>query len=1300
MQLLISRLSRWASWSLVTLLVLSAIVITSLRIALPHLSHFQKEITQWVSQQTDLNISVSGVSGYWHNAHPYISLQHLNVDLPDGSKASFSVDNVDLELDIFHSLVQRQWVVSKLNISNLDLDISSLNLLSAFQNEDKIQEDEGNSDTDEFVRTLDNIFLHQLDRVVISGSSIHYRSFLDEKRTLLINQLKWVNTGHNHRAEGNVSIAETGLNSLDVNAEFADNGSFKDINGEFYVNANHVAVAPWLTHYLKKQVGISEGEVNFDGWVTLRNSQPVKGLVALKPSSFKWGKNNAHELYINQGLIELFPTANGVRATGREFDIRTDKTLWPELHINLDWQKNKQVDLNINQVEIASLLPFAELVPDLNTNKNNGLFSLNPSGLLTDLRMSYSPSGQYKYSASLTNGSMHQWELLPEVHKFNADIYGAPDKVIIQANLKDDVLPYGDVFQAPLNIKDGYTNFVWQKQNIGWSLWSDKVSVITPDLQAIGAFRLDFPSGESPFLSFYTEVDVSHAGETWRYLPTRALGSQLTDYLSAAIQDGHTKTAKLIWYGPLKSFPYEHHNGVFQVWVPLKNGKFKFDPHWPAVDELNINLLFENDALNFEADSAKLQNANVSYIKGSIAHLNADGVLSIDAKVAGSGPDVHRYMLETPLADSVGAALTTLKVTGNVNSQLKLAIPLTSKKQPRAWGWATLKNNSVSMPSLSLNLSHVSGKIQFDNDVINATGINARLLDQKISLDFHGKNNRSGYGVRIDSIGDWQIQPLGNYIDRKWIDPLKGKAPWQLGVDIQLTDTGFNYQAKLDAQLRDVASKYPFPLNKTAGQPVNLNLQVSGNKESVNARVEVPDVKYQTVIDISSKYPVIRASNLVFGKGSYKVTPFAGHYASIRLDEFNLDDWLPFFAQGAGQQSSSKHLAKSSFPEIPTPEVVNLDVKTLKLATMEWHDVALNVKKKNLAWLFELNSQESKGDATYIEPYDLSVSLDRMHLYIPALEQLDEDNPLVVNSDENHVGITDFERDFYRLMPNLRLVINDFWLQGYKVGKVDMDLQRQENQLRWKNVDIVSGSNEVHAKGLWTLKNDISKTHIDLTVKGENNSEILERFGISSGIQKAPFSITSSLNWTGSPWSTQMKTLNGKVSTEFGQGSVSDVSGAAKLLGLFSLDSIIRKMKLDFSDIFDKGLAFDSITGDGEISHGVFVTNNLTMDTVAGDMDLKGLVDLDKRTIDAQVKFIPDVTSGLPVLSAFAVSPPTALYVLAVATVISPVVEVFTEVNYQVKGAIDSPEVKEISRTKGEYKLPGYFTDEIKKQEK
>jgi uncharacterized protein YhdP len=282
------------------------------------------------------------------------------------------------------------------------------------------------------------------------------------------------------------------------------------------------------------------------------------------------------------------------------------------------------------------------------------------------------------------------------------------------------------------------------------------------------------------------------------------------------------------------------------------------------------------------------------------------------------------------------------------------------------------------------------------------------------------------------------------------------------------------------------------------------------------------------------------------------------------------------------------------------------------------------------------------------------------------------------------------------MIPNITLAIDDFWLQGYKVGKTHLDLQRQGDQIEWKKLSFQSGQNQVNMTGSWLLNETENHTTFNLDMSGENNSDVMERFGISSGIQKAPFDINANVEWDGSPWAVRIDTLNGDLKTKLGKGVISDVSGAARLLGIFSLDSIIRKMQLDFSDVFDKGMAFNSITGSGRMTNGVFLTNDIKMDAVAGEMNIKGVANLNTRLIDAEVNFTPDITSGIPVLTAFAVTPQTALYVLAITTVISPVVEVFTQVNYEVKGPLDAPVVKELSRSRGEFELPKKLRDAVK----
>ncbi|ERB62235.1 hypothetical protein N779_27480, partial [Vibrio coralliilyticus OCN008] len=440
--------------------------------------------------------------------------------------------------------------------------------------------------------------------------------------------------------------------------------------------------------------------------------------------------------------------------------------------------------------------------------------------------------------------------------------------------------------------------------------------------------------------------------------------------------------------------------------------------------------------------------------------------------------------------------------------------------------------------------------------------------------------------------------------------------------------------------------------------------------------------------------PVLKATNLILGKGSFKISPVAGHQAQIRTDKFDIDQWAELLSRSTSNTSKAV-LADMNTPQIPTPDRVELDVGELTLAGIEWNDVDFTAKRKNLGWHMSLDSQEAAGEASYIEPYDLSVALDRLHVYIPALDTEYKDTTLFEAGKDQKELISDFERSFHEQIPNITLTIDDFWLQGYKVGKTHLDLQRQGERLEWKKLSFQSGANKVDMNGSWLLTKDQSHTKFNIVMSGENNSDVMERFGITSGIQKAPFEIDSKVEWDGSPWSMKVNTLQGHVSTKLGKGQISDVSGAARLLGLFSLDSIIRKMQLDFSDVFDNGMAFDSISGSGEIKNGIFLTNDIKMDAVAGDMSIKGLANLNSRTVDAEVNFVPDITSGIPVLTAFAVTPQTALYVLAITTVISPVVEVFTQVNYEVKGPLDAPVVKELSRSKGEFKLPENLRESI-----
>ncbi|WP_080370295.1 YhdP family protein, partial [Vibrio cholerae] len=670
----VTRLGRILMWLLVSLLIVLALAVTALRILLPQMNRFQAEIQHWLNQNSSVQVAIADVQGYWRNTHPSLSLQTLQAHWPDSNDIQLNAASVEIEFDLLQSLWQRQPVVADLTVNGLVLDLRAIDWLALEQNPNPKQSRQGR-----VVKQLDDLLLRQLDDFTLKNSAILYRTFAGDLRQLDIEKLRWQNQGLRHFAEGVVSIAGININSLLVSANFIDHGSLRDVSGDFYVSADKVRVLPWLTRYLKDQTGIQKGQVSLNAWATLEHNQPKDGYVEFKPSELVWQNGEqTHELLLESGIVELKPTEKGWQVNAHSLRLRSDDELWPLLDVAMDWQPDEW-RLNLSQLNIENLLPLAKLIPESQT-LNHWLTTLKPKGTLEDVRIAKGATLEsLRYSASLIDGGIAQWELLPQVNALQAQIQGSPSKALIKASMVDDVLPYGEVFQAPLNIRQGAVNLVWQQEQYGWSLWSDKVTVATPDLQALGAFRLDFPDDASPFLSFYAEADLFNAGETWRYLPTLALGRELTDYLSTAIQAGQVNTAKLIWYGALDQFPYRMHNGVFQAWVGLKEAKFAFDTAWPPITDLQLDLLFENDAMYLDSRSATLMEVSAERITGRIPELAELGHIEIEAVAsAQQGNAIRNYMMATPLVDSVGAALTTIQVKGPVRSEFQLNIPFHS----------------------------------------------------------------------------------------------------------------------------------------------------------------------------------------------------------------------------------------------------------------------------------------------------------------------------------------------------------------------------------------------------------------------------------------------------------------------------------------------------------------------------------------------------------------------------------------------------------------------------------------------
>ncbi|UJF19146.1 TIGR02099 family protein [Vibrio sp. SS-MA-C1-2] len=1267
-------------WLTLILFSLSAVVVTTLRVALPYVSEHKQEITQWTEDITGFSLSIDQVNGEWKEFGPALVLKGIDVHESHATTSIAKIDSVSLKLAFWPTITNLYPRFDLVRLEGLHLDLTAI---------PKRKSKKSNGDNQATIDKLREFFLARMGSFSLKDSSLTLQTPNGEVSTINIPSLSWFNQFQRHLVQGQVSIAGAHENLLSVRADLKTPGRLRDTDGKVFIEANHFSIEPWLSALLKDDSGVKFGDASFNLWLDLKHGQIKQAQVKLEPSRLIWQDFTTHDLTIDGGTLLLRPKGNKWHLQSENIQIKTDGQSWPQPKINLLWSKTEQ-KLNIAAINMDRVSPLFSLLPNQSDLKST-LKSLDIKGDISDIRVDNIKDKAPHFSLNIDRGGMNQWGLLPGFKHLSATVKGTPNRGFVSLHLANDTLPYGDVFQAPLNIKKSDVKLHWyHNQQQGWGLWSDHVALKTPDLNVNGEFKLDFPTQSPAKLSFYAEADLNDAGQTWRYLPTRALGRGLTNYLSKAIQGGNVKTAQLLWYGDLSDFPYQKHDGIFQAKVGLKQTQFGFDTAWPTLNDMQLDLLFQNKALYLDSHYAKLQDVTATRIHGEIPALAGNGHLLLNASVKGKGRDVHSYMMSTPLVGSVGAALTQVDVVGLVNSQFKLDIPFDGSAVS-VKGMANLPSNNVTLQSPRIELKNVVGQLHFDGGKISANKMTGNLLNQPVDFNFTGDSADKGYDINLNFHGDWNLPKLNTVLDNYVFSQFSGDADWKLGVGVHLRDIGFTYDLDLAADTTKMGSSLPLPLNKTIGDKQMFNVTVSGDSENITAHVSQPNLNYYVNYDISQ--PKIRVNHSLLVVGEPDEKPKMNHQGNdviIDTPEISLDDWWQVVGRDLDHSGPK---ASKSLITLPTINNITLNTEHLTAATLDWHNLKGEATESNGDWALRLNGSEIKGLVNVSKNKPIDIKLSKLFLILKGIEATRdnaEDSGQDINFKESisNPKATEFEKMLMAKLPSMNIHIQDAWLQGYLLGDLKANLTNKNNQLSWSDVVINSGTTKIESNGQWMIKNGINNTKLNLKFSGKDNSEVMERFGISSGIQNAPFNISANTEWQGTPWGVDVKTLNGDVKTDIGKGVITSISGAGNFLGVFSIDSIVRKLQLDFSGIFDKGLVFSSIKGTAKIDNGILTSNDITMDALAGEMTIKGNANLSTQLVDARVNFVPDLTSGIPVLTAFAVTPTTALVVFAVTAALDPVLDVFTQVNYQIKGPFDNPDVIELSRKQAKVKLP------------
>ncbi|EEV1158375.1 AsmA2 domain-containing protein YhdP [Escherichia coli] len=1244
------------------LVVIAALLVSGLRIALPHLDAWRPEILNKIESATGMPVEASQLSASWQNFGPTLEAHDIRAELKDGGE--FSVKRVTLALDVWQSLLHMRWQFRDLTFWQL-----------RFRTNTPITS--GGSDDSLEASHISDLFLRQFDHFDLRDSEVSFLTPSGQRAELAIPQLTWLNDPRRHRAEGLVSLSSlTGQHGvMQVRMDLRDDEGLLS-NGRVWLQADDIDLKPWLGKWMQDNIALETAQFSLEGWMTIDKGDVTGGDVWLKQGGASWlGEKQTHTLSVDNLTAHITRENPGWQFSIPDTRITMDGKPWPSGALTLAWipeqdvggKDNKRSDelrIRASNLELAGLEGIRPLAAKLSPALGDVWRSTQPSGKINTLALDIplQAADKTRFQASWSDLAWKQWKLLPGAEHFSGTLSGSVENGLLTASMKQAKMPYETVFRAPLEIADGQATISWLNNDKGFQLDGRNIDVKAKAVHARGGFRYLQPANDEPWLGILAGISTDDGSQAWRYFPENLMGKDLVDYLSGAIQGGEADNATLVYGGNPQLFPYKHNEGQFEVLVPLRNAKFAFQPDWPALTNLDIELDFINDGLWMKTDGVNLGGVRASNLTAVIPDYSKEKLL-IDADIKGPGKAVGPYFDETPLKDSLGATLQELQLDGDVNARLHLDIPLNGELVT-AKGEVTLRNNSLFIKPLDSTLKNLSGKFSFINGDLQSEPLTASWFNQPLNVDFSTKEGAKAYQVAVNLNGNWQPAKT-SVLPEAVNEALSGSVAWdgKVGIDLPY-HAGATYNVELNGDLNNVSSHLPSPLAKLAGEPLAVNVKVDGNLNSFELTGQAgADNHFNSRWLLGQKLTLDRA---IWAADSKTLPPLPEQSGvELNMPPMNGAEWLALFQKGAAESVGGA----ASFPQH-----ITLRTPMLSLGNQQWNNLSIVSQPTANGTLVEAQGREI--NATLAMRNNAPWLANIKYLYY---------NPSVAKTRGDSTPSSPFpttERINFRGWPDAQIRCTECWFWGQKFGRIDSDITISGDTLTLTNGLIDTGFSRLTADGEWVNNPENERTSLKGKLRGQKIDAAAEFFGVTTPIRQSSFNVDYDLHWRKAPWQPDEATLNGIIHTQLGKGEITEINTghAGQLLRLLSVDALMRKLRFDFRDTFGEGFYFDSIRSTAWIKDGVMHTDDTLVDGLEADIAMKGSVNLVRRDLNMEAVVAPEISATVGVAAAFAVNPIVGAAVFAASKVLGPLWSKVSILRYHISGPLDDPQINEVLR--------------------
>lgn len=846
------------------------------------------------------------------------------------------------------------------------------------------------------------------------------------------------------------------------------------------------------------------------------------------------------------------------------------------------------------------------------------------------------------------------------------------------------------------------------------------VQLLDDGITADTRLKVSLVPGQSPHLDMQSRYQASDVVAFKQWLPRKLLSRGTTRWIDRAIEAGRAEDGSLLFFGHLSEFPFIEDQGVFRSSVNIKDGQLAFLPSWPVATAIDGTLEVDRLTITGSARSSRLDSFDVGRTQLRIADFRTP-ILELSGTSNGDLQKAIDFGREGPLSAFLKPALSDISATGATDMDIELLVPLYRKPaagddnapiskpteksnwvqqiaalQARRWepmqvnGSIFLNGNSIRLGQANMDFKNAQGAIGFDLRGIRINDLQANMLGRQVLIDAQtlGKDQVDSENAVTQFTLQGALEAgdlLAHY--KNPIDQfIHGASRWDVRVEVphslhQLNQKGVSLFASSD--LTGTQIKLPAPYTKVSAQAVPIELKTVFKHNAESAMWEISYGKqWQALAQVNNGL----LDSLLIQLGDVALNEYIDKqtHKGIRIqgdvDLLVADAWVRTIATYIESLPGSGDTQQKILPIS-----VQIDAKNVQIGSRLIGAASLKSNSDEVYLNLLVKNRYLQGNLRYPRWHRQSesamkVRVDRMDwAFIDALNSIAAEG-----NGERKSGELD-----PRLLPPLQARISQLTRGDVTIRDLVLRAEPDVSGMELTTIGFAYDTMRLIGNGYWHLRDPQGvnaalagkhSTQLNLSLLSDDFGAGFRQIGLNDVILDGEGSVDVELAWDAPFYKPSIKHLDGTVNMQLEKGSIVPFEpGAGRLVGLFALQALPRRLSLDFKDITADGLAFKRITGDVQINQGVADVKLVQLTGPIGVVDIVGKSDLLERDFQQEITVLPRVSAALPIIGAISGGASAGIGVLVAAGFLKVLGIDFDRLglrNYSLTGSWDKPVLK------------------------